>query len=182
MEIKKIGVVDLETTGLNSKIDSIVEIAVVSLDLETGEVETLYNQLVKETEYINEYGWIFENSDLSPEKVNNAQPLEFLKLASIFVNYPMTAYNKNFDISFLRKRGFKISNILPCPMKILTPICKIPSRNFHSTYKYPSFKEAWAFTFPDKKYKQSHRALDDATHEAQLIFELYKRGIYLLHL
>jgi DNA polymerase III epsilon subunit-like protein len=45
----KIIVLDLETTGLKPQFDEIVELGIVSLDLETGEITTLFNQLFNST-------------------------------------------------------------------------------------------------------------------------------------
>jgi hypothetical protein len=37
-------------------------------------------------------------------------------------------------------------------------------------------EEAWEYFFPDNEYKEAHRALDDARHEALIVNELYKLG------
>lgn len=175
----KAAIVDIETTGLNPALNMIVEIAIVSLDLETGKTKIIYNELIKEQKFdiLHKNSWIFNNSDLTFEEVNSAAPLDIKKLQSIFDKYHITAYNKDFDISFLQHRGFRIPNQLPCPMKLLTPILQLPSKNHYMGFKYPSLKEAWAATFPNKPYLQNHRASDDAIHEAELVYELYNRGI-----
>jgi DNA polymerase-3 subunit epsilon len=42
--------------------------------------------------------------------------------------------------------------------------------------KWPKVEEAWEYFFPDIKYIEAHRALDDAQHEALIAHELYKLG------
>lgn len=94
----------------------------------------------------------------------------------IFDKYPATAYNKSFDFGFLRDRGLKI-NDLPCPMMLSTGICKIPFANGSGT-KWPTVEEAWGFFFPGVDYSEKHRGTHDAEHEALIVHELYKRGIF----
>ena len=68
----KILVIDIETLGFREKGGSIVEVGAVSLDLETGEIQDVFNSLVREDilsarhRESSEYNWIFQNSDLTP--------------------------------------------------------------------------------------------------------------------
>jgi len=39
-------------------------------------------------------------------------------------------------------------------------------------------QEAWDNLFPNTNYREKHRAVDDAIHEAKIVFEMYKRGDY----
>ena len=50
--------------------------------------------------------------------------------------------------------------------------------NEYGDYKWPSVEEAWSHLFPSQPYKESHRAYDDAVHEAQIILALYKLGAW----
>ena len=45
-------------------------------------------------------------------------------------------------------------------------------------YKNPKMQEAWDNIFPNTNYREAHRAVDDAIHEAEMLFEMYKRGDY----
>ncbi len=176
---KSIAVVDIETTGFSHQKDCIVEIGVCELDLNSGECSELFNKIIQENRFSDQHrsAWIFQNSDLRYQDVLDAQPLEVYKnkLQEILNIYPATAYNVRFDFDFLIDRGFVIKE-LPCPMVIATDILKIPLPKSPSSYKWPSVQEAWDYFFPDNKYTEKHRAYDDAVHEAQIVFEMYKRN------
>ena len=172
----KILVVDIETTGFKSDRDLIVEIGVVLLDLENGNMEVVFNQLVKEEGFChnNAEAWVFENSDLMYEDVLHADPINKVALQELFSLHPVTAWNSDFDFRFLRSRGL-IMTELDCPMKKSTDHFKI-KRNGRN--KWPSVQEAWDILFPDATYEEKHRGLDDAFHEAQIIYNLHQLGIY----
>lgn len=176
----KVLVVDIETTGTKQEIDLILEIGIVELSLLTGETKILFNSLVKEPKFGAEHrdAWIFSNSDLKFKNIENAPPLENLKqkLSEIFIQYPITAYNKAFDLGFLKARGINVPKELPCIMETAQNILKIPYKFNSSKYKKPNVQEAWDFLFPKSEYTEKHRAVDDAIHEAKILFELYKRG------
>ena len=181
---KIILVVDIETTGFLEQGGKIVEIGIVKLNLDTGEIIPAYASLIKEpgldiTHTRDPFGWIFRNSDLRFEDLNNAPSLdEVRKIAQhLFDVYEATAYNKDFDFGFLRDRGFHISE-LPCPMKLATPIINLSSGFLNGSPKWPKLEEAWNYFFGETTYVEAHRALDDAIHEARIVFELFKLGKY----
>ncbi len=186
----KILIIDIETTNFFKDGGAIVEVGIVSLDLETGEREIVFDSVCRE-KILSEkhrkppFGWIFWNSDLTVEEVRAAPDLTELKvdIQRIIDSYPLgvTAYNRNFDVHFLQSRGFSFPRLLPCPMKLATPICKLPSPHLHrEPYKWPSVEEAWKHFFPDMPYKEAHRGADDAMHEAMIVWELYQRGVFVL--
>ena len=154
-----------------------------SLDLDTGNITWVYENIVRENWFDDShtrdpYWRIFSNSSLNPEDVYNAQHLdhhknEIQEQINSFTK-GITAYNKAFDFTFLKDRGISIPKELPCPMKVATPITKLPSR-WYGDYKWPSVEEAWDH-FVGSHYIEEHRALDDAIHEAQIVYELYKSG------
>lgn len=182
--MKEILILDIETTGFMNQKGSIIEIGIVSLDLETGVIKEIFNSLLKEDilsarHRTEPMGWIFRNSDLKIEDLRNA-PKAFDVLSEvqeILNNYPLgcTAFNNKFDFDFLRDRGLQIKG-LPCPMILSTDICKLPGR--YGKYKWPNVEEAFKYFFPEIEYKEKHRGLDDAKHEAMIVFELYKKGIF----
>ena len=182
--MNKIIVIDIETTGLNPNSDLILEIGIIKLNLDTGDTKLIFDSYVKEPALGDEHSncWIFENSDLNFEEVKNGPLLDDLRqeLQGIFLKYSVTAFNKSFDLGFLKSRGFKFPNELPCIMLTSTNICKIPSRNPRSKYKWPKAQEAWDFFFPISNYIEQHRAADDAFHEANILYEMYQRGLYSL--
>jgi len=183
-----IAIVDIETTGFLNQKGLIVEIGIVSLNLNTGEIKEEFGSLVREAS-LNPvhakppYGWIFSNSTLTYEDVAKAPLLvdQFQKIQDVFDKYPvgLTAYNAAFDLPFLRSRSFTFKP-LPCPMLAATPVVNLPPNPGRSTPKWPKVEEAWDFLFGDTGYIESHRALDDARHEAEIVYELYKRGKYSL--
>ena len=175
MRSMEILIIDIETTDFLIHGGLIVEIGIVKLDLETGNIEKTYHALVREKTY-NEHhkdSWIFNNSDLKHEKIIAAEPLDTKKIQDILNKYPATAYNKQFDFNFLRSRGLKI-NELPCPMELATDICKIENEY---GYKWPSVQEAWNILI-NEPYIEKHRGLDDAFHEARIVHKLYEMGVF----
>ena len=172
----KIVVVDIETTGFQKEGGLIVEVGIVELCLESGFTRIIYNELVRESGYNSSHkdSWIFSNSDLTHNDVCCASPLDIEKIQSILDKYMATAYNKDFDFNFLRSRGLTI-NELPCPMKIATDICKIPSPYGYG-YKWPKVQEAYDFLFGKTNYIEKHRGADDAMHEAQIVYKEFQMG------
>lgn len=184
--MKKIAVLDIETTGFITQGGSIVEIGIVELNLDNGEIKIVYDSLCREDilsakHRENPLGWIFENSDLSVEAVRSAPPFEAVKqeVQLILDSYEngCTAYNNKFDFDFLEDRGLNIKK-LPCPMILSTNICKIPNKNGYGGFKWPSVQEAYDFFFPENEYAEKHRGADDAKHEAQIVYKLYQMGIF----
>lgn len=181
--LNKIAVVDIETTDLKPEKGLIVEIGIVELDIETGDTKTLFESTIREPRFNRKlkYSWIFNNSDLNYEDVLNASDLSEIKLniQQILNRYHITAYNKLFDFSFLQSRGFSIRKELPDIMETAKNVCKIIKPN--GELKNPKFQEAWNYFFPNKFYIEKHRALDDAFHEALVLFEMYQRGHFIIN-
>jgi len=187
--MNKILVLDIETTGFLNQGGSIVEVGIVELCLKTGKTEIIFDSLLKEDILTARHreepmGWIFRNSDLTPDEVRNAPPASevLIKVQKILDDYPLgcTAYNKQFDFGFLKNRGVHI-NELPCPMLLATDVCKLPNKYGYDNYKWPSVEEAWRHFFPTIQYNELHRGADDAKHEALIVYELYKLGVFALN-
>ncbi|GAP68719.1 DNA polymerase III, epsilon subunit [Bacteroidales bacterium 6E] len=179
---KEILVVDIETTGFLNQGGKIIEIGIVKLNLETGNIIPVYNSLIKEDGFDilhtqDSLGWIFRNSDLTYEQVNYAPSLNNQKeiIQGLFDEYYATAYNKDFDFGFLKNRGFRIRE-LPCPMVVATPILNLPTAKGFGSPKYPTVEEAWHYFFGESAYIEAHRGLDDAKHEAKIVYQLFKLG------
>ena len=184
--MSKILVADIETTGFQNQGGSIVEVGIVELDLETGATEIIFDSLCRESilderHFQEPMGWIFRNSTLTVDEVLDAPRFDQLlpRIQQIFDAYPAgaTAYNRSFDFDFLKSRGVKFGVELQCPMKLSTPICQMmPFR--YGSYKWPKVEEAWSEFFPDDEYVELHRGADDALHEAKIVYELYRRGVF----
>lgn len=176
----KILVADIETTGFNKNDDCILEIGLVELDLETGAVVKLFDEVLKEDHLRAKHrkAWIFENGYMNENEVREAQSLEShrFEIQKIFDSYDhFSAWNSDFDSGFLLARNFKINNILPCPMKTSASWFKLPkARGGYG--KWPNVEEAWSKLFT-QAYSEIHRGADDAMHEAEIMFELYKQGV-----
>ncbi len=184
VKMKKIAVVDIETSGFQNQGGLIVEVGIVGLDLETGYITEEFNEIVKEDGFgaqhaKNPYGWIFQNSDLKYEDaLRSSELIRVLpKIQSIFDKYPCgaTAYNKAFDFGFLKSRGLRLKE-LPCIMLSATPVVNLPPNQGFFDPKWPKVEETWDYFFPNTVYIEAHRALDDAKHEALIAYELYKLG------
>lgn len=173
--LEEIIIIDLETTGLNYYVDAIIEIGICKLNLRTGNIEPIFSKICQEQDKnIPHDAWVFQNSDLNYDDVIQAPDIEIFReeLQHLFNKYYMTAYNQSFDFDFLKLRGFEIRKRFWDPMFKLQYLLKIPYWN--GDYKWPSFQEAWNYFFPNSNYKETHRALDDAIHEAQIVYEYYK--------
>ena len=180
--MKEIAIIDIETSGFQPQGGLIVEIGIVGLNLETGSITNEFDSIVKEDGFNEKhtkhpYGWVFQNSDLKYDDVLSANSLTSMlsEIQSVLDKYPLgaTAYNKAFYFSFLKSRGLRTKE-LECIMLSATDIVNLPPNFGYSTPKWPKVEEAWEYFFPDVEYKEKHRALDDAQHEALIAHELYK--------
>jgi DNA polymerase-3 subunit epsilon len=183
--MSKILILDIETTDFLNKGGKIVEVGIVELDLETGNKNILFDKVTHEKgitldEVKN--SWIINNSDLTIDDIRYSKRLDLLKneIQEIINSYPTgaTAYNNKFDFDFLEDRGFYFPKKLACPMILSTDILKIPSPSGYSDYKWPKVEEAYDYFFEGNDYVEKHRGADDAYHEADIVYELYKRGIF----
>lgn len=181
----KILVIDIETTGFQNQNGKIVEVGIVSLDLENGNIEPVFSSVVHErpiTKKEVEESWIVQNGYMTVEEIQNSPTLKskLEEIQWIVDSYPdgATAFNRAFDFNFLNSRGVSFPKMLPCPMLLATDVCKIPSRNGYSDYKWPKVEEAWKCFFPDIEHKELHRGADDAFHEAKIVYHLYKIGVF----
>lgn len=180
--MSKILILDIETTNFLQKGGKIVEVGIVELDLSNGNREIIFDSVCWEhglTEKEVDESWILQNSDLTKEAIRTSQNLKKLqpKIQEILNKYPngATAFNNAFDFGFLENRGFTFPKKLPCPMKLSTDICKIQTPR---GYKWPKVEEAHKHFFGDVGYVEKHRGADDAFYEAEIVYELYKMGVF----
>lgn len=172
----KIAVLDIETTGFSPHNDCIIEIGISELCLESGKRRIIYDKTVKEDHYcdMHKNSWIYSNSDLTHDLILESEPLNFEEIQEILSQYKITAYNKQFDFSFLRARGFDFEE-LPCPMQVATKVCRLP-KSWGYGYKWPKVTEAYRILIGEKEYEEKHRGAQDAMDEALIVWELYKMG------
>ena len=183
--MQKILIIDIETTGFSHRSAKIVEIGIVELNLATGEKQIVFDQVCQEqgtTIEEIEKSWIVENSTLTTEEILAAKFLHDLspEIQDIINKYEhgATAFNNVFDFGFLESRGFVFPKKLACPMQLSTNICKIPSPR---GFKWPKVEEAHTHFFGNVGYIEQHRGADDAFHEADIVLELFKLGVFKLN-
>ena len=173
-------VLDIETTGLDTNKDFILELGMVTLNLENGEIIELFNQVFKDPKLTAKHhkAWIFENGFMEIEEVRNALPLSeyFGEIQSIMNPYKgkITAWNRSFDSEFLVNSGFDLGPDTLCPMKQSVNFFKIEG---DYGYKWAKAQEAWDILFPETPKIEKHRGLDDSKMEAAIIYELHKRAV-----
>jgi len=175
-------IIDIETTDFLQRGGKIVEIGMVDLNLNTGERKIIYDQVCHErpiTRQEVEDSWIVKNSDLTVEKIQRSPQLMNIHydVQTILYNYPLgaTAFNNAFDFGYMENRGFKFPRKLDCPMKLSTDICRLPGPR---GFKWPKVEEAHKHFFGDVGYVEKHRGADDAFYEAEIVYELYKMGVF----
>ena len=78
---KKIAIIDIETTNLKPENGLIIEIGIIELDLITGAAKILFDSLIRELSYGDAHrnAWIFNNSDLNFEDIEDAPSLNNVK-------------------------------------------------------------------------------------------------------
>lgn len=182
--MSKILILDIETTGFLQQGGKIVEIGIVELDLENRERTILFNEVCHEqgiTLEEVEKSWIVQNSNLTTKMIKYSGNIDSKRkrIQGILNDYPLgaTAFNNAFDFGFLEDRGFVFPRKLPCPMKLSTDICKLPKKDGYG-YKWPKVEEAHKHFFGNVGYIEKHRGADDAYFEAEIVYELYKMGVF----
>lgn len=185
-----ITVIDIETTDFFARGGLIVEVGMVVLDTETGELDIALDSCCREPGLSGKHhdAWIFKNSPMTHDDVRNAPTFEELKedIQRIIDHTDgFTAFNKAFDLEFLRDRGIQlpVEKELDCPMRVLTPIMKLKKTGraaYYGGYKWPNVMEAWAYLFPGVPYCEIHRGADDAFHEAKILHKMIQDGTFNL--
>ena len=168
------------------KMDKIIEIGIVELDINMEEKKILFNSPIYEkgVEAFEEND-IFSKIDIAYEEVIKAPPLESFQktLQLIFNSYRVAAFNTNFDLTFLENRGFSFPKKLKDIMKHVREILpKTRKYNFQDAYHYMyNLKENIGGNYlNDPDYIQQHQAIDDAIYEAELLYFLYYEFNYPL--
>ena len=176
----KILVLDIETTGFSSDTDAIVEIGMVLVDTKTNEMEIVFDEIVKEPKFNpikHKNAWVFKNSTLTPEIIEKGNSLDSYKqtIQKLFDKYPMTAFNKSFDIRFMTAVGFKMNDI-KCLMKSSANVVKETRKDgkFKAKVSVESVYNKFFRKNTDNVYIEKHRAGQDAIDEAEILLHLVK--------
>jgi len=172
----KLLVVDIETTGFFVNSDAIVEIGIALVDTETKQIELVFDNVIKHDKFNSKKhknAWIFQNTTLTVEDVENAKPLSDYKdeIQALFDKYKMTAYNKSFDLRFLKAAGFKMDDV-KCLMHTATQYSQYKDKN--GKVKKPSVEEIYNqfFMKDGEVYIEEHRAGVDAKDEAKILLHM----------
>lgn len=171
-------VIDLETTSVDPDVAKILEVGLVSLDLDTKQITPVMDTLVQpacpEAQWLG--CWFMQNAKLDPDLIRKAPSFESIKLdlQARLDAEPVTAFNRAYDIRVLYRHDVWAPKRAPCLMLAATPILRPPG--FHSDYKFPKLSEAWAWYFRHEPFQETHRAGFDAVHEARLAATMYAHG------
>jgi DNA polymerase III epsilon subunit-like protein len=172
----KLLVVDIETTGFYVQSDAIVEIGIALVDTVTKEIELVFDNVIKHDKFNSKRhknAWIFQNTTLTVEDVEKAKSLDDYKeeIQGLFDKYKMTAYNKAFDLRFLKEAGFQMSDV-KCLMHTATQYSEYKDKNGKT--KKPSVEEIYNqfFMKSGDVYVEEHRAGADAKDEAKIMLHM----------
>lgn len=186
----KIAIVDIETTDVKKNVGKIVEVGIVELNLDTGERKIVYDKICHERPITLSHvqnAWIIKNSTLTVEEIRASPQFKDLipEIQAKLDEYELgaTAFNNDFDFGWLEDRGINFRKKLPCGMKLSTNVLQLPPTQRmvlagRNHYKNPNVQEAYNFFFPGNTYIEQHRGADDAFHEAEIFWELYKLGVF----
>jgi DNA polymerase-3 subunit epsilon/ATP-dependent DNA helicase DinG len=159
--------IDLETTGLNTETDSIIEIGAVRL--RNGNIVEEYGTLVNpgftipsEVTYIT--GIRQEDLRGKPSIADLIAPL-----AAFVGDAPVVAHNVGFDIAVLRRFNILKTNLTLDTLELASVL--LPAM--------PRYGLGGLTTFLGIVQENQHRALDDARATALLYWRLYQEALQL---
>lgn len=174
-------VVDIETANIDTKQNNwdienciICEIGIAKLNLDSGEINPIFDQICREDNSPDPASWVFKTTSLTCEMIAESTHFEELKdkLQDILNSKPVTSWGHDFDLARLEcsSRCLAIPTKFWDPEHTLTDFLKIPFDSGYG-YKWPKVTEAFEYFYPNKKWQQNHRGIDDATIEADIIFQ-----------
>jgi DNA polymerase III epsilon subunit-like protein len=179
--MEKILILDIETTGFSHARDGIIELGICELCLETGTTTKLFDEIFQSVKLTSKHhdAWIFTQGYMTLDEVRGKKDISFFAkiIQAIFDKYKgrITAWNRPFDVNFLKAENFDLGKDVSCPMRDSTNFFKIKGPRGN---KWPKAQEAWDLLFPNNPRTEIHRGYDDAQMEAMIIYELIKQGVY----
>jgi DNA polymerase-3 subunit epsilon/ATP-dependent DNA helicase DinG len=159
--------IDIETTGLDSEKDAIIEIAAVKF---TGRrVEEEWSSLINPGRPIPPQ--ITALTNINSDMVRNAPALKSVvhELADFVGDFPVLGHSVRFDLSFLRKAQILGFNDVIDTYELASVLMPSASR-----YSLGSLGQQLGILIPN-----SHRALDDARLTHAVFMAMYERGLAL---
>lgn len=158
---------DIETTGLDSSKDAIIEVAAVRFS--GHRVEAEWTSLINPGRPIPPL--ITQLTGISNEMVRNAPPLRAVSqdLADFVGNDPVVGHNVQFDVGFLRRQ-----NLLRLNQTVDTYELAAITLPGNSRYNLGTLGKTLGIMIPN-----SHRALDDARLAHAVLVALYEKVLAL---
>lgn len=155
---KRIVACDLETTGLDPKLDKIIEVGLVRLEM--GEVTEKFHSLVNPGRTIPLK--VKRLTGLDDEDLTGAPDIAVLmpQILDFIGDSPVAGHNVQFDLGFLASaRGLPFANHVYDTLELARLIAP-----FSASYRLESLCSQF-----DIDLRSSHRALDDALAAARLL-------------
>lgn len=155
--------IDIETTGLDSNFDNIIELAAVRVV--SGEIDETFQTLVNPEQSLDEF--IVELTGITDDMLEDAPLIE--EVLPDFIDFigdsVIVAHNANFDINFIYDECS--NNNLPPLKNDFVDTMRMSRRLFseHSHHRLSDLMERFGI-FSDV----SHRALEDA----EVVYECYE--------
>lgn len=164
---KTIVALDLETTGLDSARDAIIEIGAVKFKGERVEAEfsTLINPGRKLPSFITRLTGISDAMLAAQPRINDVLP----KLIAFVGDTPVLGHNVQFDLGFVRAKGALKYNDALDTYDLASVLLPSAGR-----YNLGSLAKALGITLP-----ATHRALDDCRVTVAVYHVLYRKALEL---
>ena len=159
--------IDIETTGLDSNRDTIIEIGAVRFN--GTRIEDEWSSLINPGRPIPPQ--ITTLTGISNEMVMHAPPLRAVlqELADFCGNLPVVGHNVRFDLSFLNKANILLDNDVVDTYELAAVL--LPTSN---RYNLGALGQSLGILLP-----ATHRALDDARVAHALFNYLYEKALAL---
>lgn len=141
---------DIETTGLDARTDSIIEIGAVRFS--DNRIESEWTTLVNPGRPIP--GFISQLTGITNEMVRNAPPIKAVihELADFVGDLPVLGHNIRFDLSFLQQHNILLQNEALDTYELASVLMPTAGR-----YNLGALGQSLGILLP-----ATHRALDDA--------------------
>jgi len=158
---------DLETTGLRSEHDAIIEIGAVKF--REGEVLETWSSLVNPQRPIPHK--ITQLTGITQIEVNQAPALASVisSFKSFVKDYPIVGHNVSFDLGFLKRHNLFLNNLAIDTFELASILLPHAAR-----YSLGTLADALGITFPTR-----HRALEDALATKDLFLGLLQQASQL---
>lgn len=158
---------DIETTGLDSRSDSIIEIGAVRFS--GTRVEKEWTTLVNPGRTIP--GFITQLTGINNEMIRNAPPIKAViqELADFVGDAPVLGHNVRFDLSFLQKNKILLHNPVVDTYELASVLMPTATR-----YNLGALGQQLGILLP-----ATHRALDDARVTHAIYTRFYEQALEL---